>query len=319
MGTPEFAVPCLEKLIEMGHEVAAVVTQPDKPSGRKQSQLKPPPVKEAALSHGISSILQPVKVRSSEFADSIKAFEPDLIVTIAYGRILPKNILDIPRLGCINVHGSLLPKYRGAAPIQWAIINGESFSGITTMYMDEGMDTGDMLLRREVPITENMTYQELYETLEKLGAEVLEDTIERLLEGTLERIPQNHAEATTVPIMSKEMGQIDWSREPVEVHNLVRGTDPWPGAYTFYKGSRMKIRQTRLINDKDELSAYFANAAKEDGKTVTNGRIEKVLTDSLVVSAGNGFIKVTELQPESGKRMSVRQCGHNMDEGEIFG
>ncbi len=319
MGTPEFAVPCLEKLIEMGHEVVAVVTQPDKPSGRKQSQLKPPPVKETALKHGIGTILQPLKVRTDEFYETIKEIAPDLIVTVAYGRILPKSVLEIPRLGCVNVHGSLLPKYRGAAPIQWVIINGEKVSGITTMFMDEGMDTGDMLLKREVPVTEDMTYIELYEILEKLGADVLEETIEKLLDGTLIRMPQNHSESTTVPIMKKEMGQIDWNRSPEAVHNLVRGTDPWPGAYTFYKGTRMKIWQTRLIKDQDELKGYEELAGTMPGQVMAQGRIVRVLADSLVVAAGDGFIRVTELQPESGKRMSVRQCGHNMDEGEIFG
>jgi methionyl-tRNA formyltransferase len=318
MGTPEFAVPCLEKLIAMGHQVVAVVTQPDKPSGRKQSQLKPPPVKETALKHGITNIIQPLKVRTEEFSQAISELEPDLIVTIAYGRILPKNVLDIPRLGCINVHGSLLPKYRGAAPIQWAIINGEKVSGITTMFMDEGMDTGDMLLKREVEITVDMTYSELYSILESLGAEVLEETITELLAGTLKPIPQEHSIATTVPIMKKEMGLIDWNKSPEEIHNLVRGTDPWPGAYTFYKTLRMKIWQTRLIKDAVEIKAYEEYMRETFGGR-TPGRIVRVLADSLIIAAGQGFLKVTELQPESGKRLSVRQCGHNMDEGEIFG
>ncbi len=318
MGTPEFSVPCLEMLVKKGHEVAAVVTQPDKPVGRKQSVPVFPPVKEAALRLGVPEILQPEKLRTEEFIDKIKEIAPDVIITIAYGKILPKAVLNIPAFGCINVHGSLLPKYRGAAPIQWAIINGDKATGITTMYMDEGMDTGDMLLKSEIEITGDMTYKELYEKLEELGVQVLEDTLAQLEKGILVRTPQNNAEATSVPMMKKEMGLIDWTKTAREVHNLVRGTDPWPGAYTFYKGGKFKLWKTSLLAEGDHAPDRPAPAST-GGSSYKPGEIVKILKDSFIVAAGSGFLKVSEVQFESGKRMSVSQCGHNMDEGEILG
>lgn len=307
MGTPDFAVPCLEMLVENGYEVAAVVTQPDKPIGRKQSSFVPPAVKKRALEFGIQRILQPEKVRTPEFISSIREIAPDLIITIAYGKILPKDVLDIPPMGCINVHGSLLPKYRGAAPIQWSIINGDQTTGITTMYMDEGMDTGDMLLKREIPIPEDMTYQELYDALKVLAAEVLLDTLKALEKGTLERIPQNHAEAVNVPMMKKEMGLIDWSKSAVSIHNLVRGTNPWPGAFTYYQGKRLKIWKTKIGEQTDDIEA------------VQPGKLCKVLKDCFLVSTGSGLLQVYEIQLESGRRMGVHECGHNFVVGEILG
>lgn len=309
MGTPDFAVPCLGALARNGYDVAAVVTQPDKPFGRKQSQLKPPPVKEAALKLGIKTILQPEKVRTPEFLESIKQLEPDLIVTAAYGRILTKAVLDVPRFGCVNVHGSLLPKYRGASPIQWALINGDSITGITTMFMDEGMDTGDILLQREIGITQDMNCQELYEKLEVLGAETLIETIHELEKGTLKRKRQDHSRAINVPMMKKEMGLIDWSKSALEIHNLVRGTNPWPGAFTFYKGDRMKIWKTALVADGSESAA----AGTQPGKVLN------ILKDSLIVATGDGYVRITELQFENCRKMGVCECGHNMDEGEVLG
>lgn len=321
MGTPEFSVPCLEMLVGKGHNVVAAVTQPDKPVGRRQSVPVFTPVKEAALKLGITNVLQPEKVRTTEFIDKLKNLAPDLIVTIAYGKILPKDLLKIPRLGCINVHGSLLPKYRGAAPIQWAIINGDSASGVTTMYMDEGMDTGDMLLKREVEITENMTYRELYEKLEVLSAEVLADTLAELEKGTLSRIPQNTAEASVVPMMKKEMGLIDWNKSAWEIHNLVRGTDSWPGAYTFYKGGRLKIWKTGMIKESEtalqELKSRDNNG--ECGILNIPGKIAGIFKDSLIAATGEGMLRILEVQFDSSKRMYISECGHNMDEGEIFG
>jgi methionyl-tRNA formyltransferase len=316
MGTPDFAVPCLEALIKNGYEVAGVVTQPDKPVGRRQSGLQPPPVKRCALEHGVPVVLQPEKVKTQEFADAIRALAPDLIITAAYGRIITRAVLDIPPLGCINVHGSLLPRYRGAAPMQWAIINGESVTGITTMFMDEGMDTGDMLLKREVAIPPDMTYAELYEKLKALGPEVLLETLRELEAGTLKRVPQNHAEATTVSMMKRDMGLIDWSKSAVEIHNLVRGTDPWPGAFTYYKGGRLKIWKTRLFAAGDPLAAEIKASA---GDRPAPGRICRISGDSLAVAAGSGLLKILEVQFESGRRMTVRECGHNMDEGEVLG
>jgi len=319
MGTPEFAVPSLEKLVEMGHNVVAVVTQPDKPVGRKQSRLQPPPVKVAALKHGIKTILQPEKIKNQEFYKTIRELKPDLIVTAAYGKILPKQVLDIPKYGCINVHASLLPRYRGAAPIHWAVINGEKKSGVTTMFMDEGLDTGDMLLKKEVDIPENMTSGELYDKLKIIGAEVLEETINRFLDGTLERTPQNETEATMVSVLTREIGLVDWKKSSADIHNLVRGTNPWPGAYTFYKGSRLKIWRTKLIKDENEITGLGEFSKATYGTGIVPGMIVKIPADCLVVATGDGFIKVLEIQPESKKRMPVRECGHNMDAGDILG
>ena len=318
MGTPDFAVSCLEILINNGYEVVGVVTQPDKPVGRKQSELQATPVKQSALEHGVPVILQPQKVRTQEFTDAIGALAPDLIVTVAYGRIITKAVLDIPLLGCINVHGSLLPGYRGAAPMQWAIINGETVTGITTMFMNEGMDTGDMLLKREVPIPPDMTYAELYEKLKALGAETLLETIRELEAGTLKRIPQNHAEATTVSMMKKEMGLIDWNKSAMEIHNLVRGTFPWPGAFTYYKGERLKMWKTQLPSADDPLTADISNSYAGSDELVP-GRICRIFRDSLVVATGSGLLKVLEVQFEACRKMKVQECGHNMDEGEVLG
>ena len=320
MGTPEFSVPCLEMLVRKGHAVVAAVTQPDKPVGRKQSVTVFPPVKEAALKLGITNILQPEKVGTREFIDTLGDLAPDLIVTIAYGKILPRDVLEIPPLSCINVHGSLLPKYRGAAPIQWAIINGDSVSGVTTMYMDAGMDTGDMLLKKEVEITEDMTYRELYEKLEVLSAEVLEDTLDELEKGALVRIRQNSAEASAVPMMKKEMGLIDWSKSARQIHNLVRGTDPWPGAYTYYRGGRLKIWKAAIIKEKEPVFDELENKDSQEGHlTHMPGRIIKIMKDGLIAATGDGLLRILQVQFDSGRRMYISECGHNMDEGEILG
>lgn len=319
MGTPEFSVPCLEMLVRKGHNVAAVVTQPDKPVGRKQSVAVFPPVKEAALKFGINDILQPEKARTSEFVSKLRELAPDLIVTIAYGKILPKEVLEIPPFGCINVHGSLLPRYRGAAPIQWAIINGDGVSGVTTMYMDEGMDTGDMLLKKEVEITEDMTYSELYEKLEVLSAEVLAETLGELEKGSLVRIRQNSAEATTVPMMKKEMGLIDWSKPAREVHNLVRGTDPWPGAYTYYKGGRLKIWKTAVVKDKEPVLNELGYGLGDKRKIYMPGKIVRIMKDGLIAATGEGLLRILKVQFDSSRKMDISECGHNMDEGETLG
>ncbi|HEX2946552.1 MAG TPA: methionyl-tRNA formyltransferase [Clostridia bacterium] len=307
MGTPDFAVPCLDALVENKYNVVGVVTQPDKPFGRKQSELKAPPVKEAAIKHGIVNILQPAKVRTPEFLEAVRALEPDLVVTAAYGRILTKNVLEVPKLGCINVHASLLPKYRGAAPIQWAIINGDEKTGITTMFMDEGMDTGDILLTREIRIPPDMTSGELFDELKALGSEVLLETMKALEAGTLERMPQDHSKAVNVPMITKELGQIDWASKASDIHNLVRGTNPWPGAFTYYKGSRMKIWKTAVVENCPVV------------KPVKPGTIMKIQKDSLIVAAGDVCLHITELQFDNCKRMNASECGHNMDEGEVLG
>ncbi len=317
MGTPDFAVPCLDILVNNGYHVVGIVTQPDKPVGRKQSSLKAPPVKEAAIRHGIQHILQPTKVRTPEFLAAIRELAPDLIVTAAYGRILTRDVLNVPPMGCINVHGSLLPKYRGAAPIQWAIINGDTETGITTMFMDEGMDTGDILLQRELEITPDMNCGELYDKLGILGAETLLETIRAIEQGGLTRIPQDHSKAVTVPIMSKEMGLIDWSRSAVEIHNLVRGTNPWPGAYTFYKGDRLKVWKTTVLDECPVGSPE--SGLKELAERMEPGKVLKIFKQNIIVATGDGCLRINELQFENCRRMGVCECGHNMDEGETLG
>lgn len=305
MGTPEFAVPSLKMLIEEGYEVIAVVTQPDKPKGRG-NKLTPPPVKECAQKYGIK-VLQPEKVKTPEFADEIAQMKPDLIVTVAYGRILPKTVLDIPPFGCINVHGSLLPKYRGAAPMQWALINGEKVTGITTMYMDVGMDTGDMLLKNELEITPDMTLEELHDSLSELGALTLRETLVKLKNGTLERTPQNNKDATYAPMIEKQIGQIDWSKGAQEINNLIRGTNPWPGAYTTYKGERMRVRKAQPL---DEACSQ-----------AIPGTILNVGKEGIIVATGCGKLRIQELQFDSSRSMSVESYlnGHSIDEGEILG
>lgn len=303
MGTPEFAVPSLDMLVKKGYTVEAVITQPDKPKGRGK-RVTPPPIKEYAQKKSIP-VLQPEKVKDPEFIAALKKLKPDLIITAAYGKILSRDILDIPPLGCINVHGSLLPKYRGAAPIHWAIINGETVSGITTMFTDEGMDTGDILLKKEVEITDEMTAGELHDILALVGAEVLENTLKKLENGTLKRIKQCDEEATYAPIIKKDTGLINWAKSAIEIHNLVRGTNPWPVAFTFYKKKRMKIWKTKAI----------------DGRSsgIRPGTICKACKDGLLVSTGAGMLKVIEIQFDSCRAMGIDECWHNLDEGEVLG
>jgi methionyl-tRNA formyltransferase len=305
MGTPEFAVPSLEMLNNEGYEIAAVVTQPDKPKGRGK-KLAAPPVKEFAINHEIN-VLQPEKVRTEEFIQKLVFIKPDILITVAYGKILPKAVLDIPQSGCINVHGSLLPKYRGPAPINWSIINGEKKTGITTMYTDIGMDTGDILLKREIEITNDMTARELNDKLSLLGAEVLKETIRTIEIGKLLRIPQNEKDATYAPILKKDLGEINWLKASTDIHNLVRGTIPWPSAYTFYKGERVRIWKTQVINE--DLTEYKP------------GTIIQVSNEGMLVACGKGFLKVKEVQFDSSRRMTVEDyiCGHTIDEGEILG
>jgi methionyl-tRNA formyltransferase len=305
MGTPEFAVPCLDMLVEEGCQVEAVVTQPDKPKGRGK-KLASPPVKLCAQKHGIK-ILQPKKVKTDEFVNQLKEINPDLMVTAAYGNILPKEVLDIPKFGCINVHASLLPKYRGAAPIHWAIIKGEKVSGITTMLTDEGMDTGDILLKYEIDIPEDMTAGELHDKLSILGAKALKETILKLRAGELVHISQQEQEATKAPIINKELGCIDWTWRSRDIHNLVRGTNPWPGAYTFMECKRMRIWKTSIMAD------------EKTGKKP--GTICEVSKEGLLVATGSGLIRVEEVQFDSCRTMSIGEyiCGNKICEGEILG
>ena len=307
MGTPEFAVPCLAALHEAENcEVIGVYTQPDKPRGRGQ-KLMPSPVKAWAEGHSLP-VYQPVKIKTSEAVAELKALQPDLVVVVAFGQILSQEILDIPPCGCINVHGSLLPRYRGAAPMQWCVINGEEKTGITTMMMDAGLDTGDMLLKEELPIGPDMTLEEVHDSLMEMGARVLLRTIAELQAGTLVRVPQQ-GESNYAPMLTKETGHIDWGKSAQEIHNLVRGLNSWPGAYTSLEGQKFKIWRTGLT----EESAPAGSSA---------GTV--LLTDSsrgMKVVTGDGkLLDILELQAPGKKKMeaSAYLRGHGLPEGCSF-
>ena len=303
MGTPDFAVPCLQKLIDLGHEVTGVFTQPDKPQGRKMI-MTPPPVKVLAEENGIK-VYQPLKMRDGTALEMLKEADPELCIVVAYGKILPKEILEYPRYGCINIHASLLPKLRGAAPIQWSIINGFDKTGVTSMQMDEGLDTGDMLIMRDIEITENMNAGELHDELSSLGASVLEETIDALLKGELKPEKQNHDEFTYAPMLSKELSPIDWNLSAREVHNKIRGLSPWPSANAKLNGKTVKIHQSILSDKKGELA----------GQIVENGK-------RLVVCCGDkNCIEIINLQAEGKKAMSAADFmrGNQVNVGDIFG
>lgn len=284
MGTPDFAVPCLQRLLEDGHEVTAVFTQPDKPVGR-HAVLTPPPVKQLALSHGIP-VYQPTKMRDGTVAALLRELAPDCLVVVAYGRILPQEILDVPPRGCVNIHGSLLPRYRGAAPIQWSVIRGETVTGVTSMFMDAGMDTGDIIDTLTTPIGENETAGELFERLAPLGARLLSTTLAAIADGTVTRRPQNDAEATMAPMLEKAMGRLDLTRPARELHNQVRGMNPWPGAFCTAGGKTLKIHETRV--------------AAGSGAPGT-----LLCADPVTVACGEGALQLVTVQPEGKPRMAA--------------
>ena len=304
MGTPDFAVPCLRELINNNYEISKVITQPDRPKGRGQ-KLMPSPVKEEAKKHNIE-VLQPERIKDLQFVKQIKDMNPDIIVVVAFGQILPKAILDIPKYGCINVHASLLPKYRGAAPINWSIINGEKATGITTMYMDEGLDTGDMILKREIRILDSENAQQLHDKLSILGATLLVETIDQLLKGKASRTPQDHSQSTYAPMLSKTLGKINWNMSSLEIINLIRGVTPWPGAYTSYLNKTVKI--------------FSVEALDYENENEKAGTIYKVAHDHFLVRCGKGSLSIGEIQFQNEKRMSVEAYlrGHNIVEGEIL-
>lgn len=266
MGTPDFAVPCLRRVLEDGHQVAGVFTQPDKPQGRRMT-LTPPPVKVLAQEWGIP-VYQPTKLRDGTALALLRELDPQVIVVVAYGRILPVEILECPPLGCINIHGSLLPKYRGAAPIQWSVIRGDPVAGVTSMYMAQGMDTGDMILKVETPVGEDETAGELFDRLAPLGAQCLSDTLGLLEAGAAPRVPQREEEATPAPMLTKEMGEIAFARPARELHNLVRGTNPWPGAWLRVGEEVLKVHATRVVPG----SGTPGTVLGEDGLRVACGR-----------------------------------------------
>jgi methionyl-tRNA formyltransferase len=301
MGTPQFAVPTLQMLLDRGEEVVAVVTQPDRPKGRGQ-QTQPPPVKELAVQHGIP-VIQPLKVRAPDVIDELRGYAPDLIVVIAFGQILPKALLEIPRLGCINVHASLLPRYRGAAPINWCIINGEQETGVTTMQMDAGLDTGAMLLKKRVAIDPDEDSSSLHDRLATLGAEAMAETLDLLVKGGLTPEPQDNSRTCYAPMLKKEDGAIDWRREPLTVKNLVRGVTPWPGAYSSIDGKTLKIFKVRA----------------GDGKG-SPGTVLRADRTGLEVACGSGSLFIEELQLEGKKRLAVREflAGCSITPGTIL-
>jgi methionyl-tRNA formyltransferase len=303
MGTPDFAVPVLTGLVAGPDQVVAVVTQPDRGKGRGL-KLTPPPVKTAALAAGVP-VLQPTKIRTQEFRDTLAAFRPDLIVVVAYGRILPPSLLELPPLGCINVHGSLLPKYRGAAPIQWAVINGETEVGVTIMRMDEGMDTGDILLPARITADPKETAGSLFKKLADLGSATLRQALDLLRQGRLTPSPQDHSLATLAPMLTKEHGLIDWSRPAGELHCLIRGLDPWPTAYSFLMQKRFRFFTPEVVRYTNGVAPGILLRADKEG---------------LLVATGSDAILIREIQPEGGKRMMVDAfiCGHPLEPGQRF-
>lgn len=300
MGTPDFAVPSLEALLKSDDQVVGVVTQPDRPKGRGQEVI-PPPVKVVCQREGIP-VLQPLKMKAPEFLEALQQWKPDVITVTAFGRILPPAVLALPPRGCINVHGSLLPKYRGAGPIQWAVIRGERETGITTMLMDEGMDTGAMLLQERVVIYPEDTGGTLAPRLAEVGGRLLVETLRLLKAGTLRPQPQDHAFATMAPLLKKEDGLIDWTLTAGEIANRVRGLSPWPGAYTYVNGERWIL---------------WLVAVDEGSQGSAPGTVTKVTKERIDVATGGGTIQIVEIQPSDSRRMTVAQylAGHRVAEG----
>ena len=302
MGTPDFAVPCLE-VLQAKTEVLAVITQPDRPKGRGHN-LQASPVKQKALEYNLP-VLQPEKIKTEEFTAELERLQPDLIVVVAFGQILSQRILDIPPLGCVNVHASLLPRYRGAAPIHWSIINGEKETGVTTMLMDAGLDTGDMLLKDKVTITEEMTTEELHDQLMAMGGKLLAETIDGLANGTITPEKQDDSISNYAGMLNKETGHIDWSKSAVEIHNLIRGLNSWPVAWSMKDGKNYKFWRTKVEN---------GNSDKAPGTVV------ELRKNSFCLATGEGLLEVLEMQPPSKKRMSAGDLlrGHGVAVGDIF-
>ncbi len=296
MGTPEFAVPCLKALISDGHTVTSAFTQPDKPVGRKQV-LTAPPVKQLALEHGIV-VHQPVTLRKDEIVSLIQSQAPDVIAVTAYGKILPKSVLDIPRYGCINVHASLLPAYRGAAPIQWSVINGEQVTGVTTMYMAPGIDTGDMIIKKETPIAPDETAGELHDRLKDIGAQALSETLSLIEGGKAPRTQQDDALCSLAPMLSKAIAQVDFTKPAVQVHNLIRGLSPWPVAFTLIDGKVLKIHKARVLEASGEAGTLLSDT-------------------QLIIACAQGAVELLEVQYEGAKRMSAELFlrGHRLQKG----
>ena len=308
MGTPSFSKKCLARLIAEGYNVVLCVCQPDKPVGRKHI-LTAPETKVFALENGIE-VFQPTSMKSEESFDKIKALEPDLIVTAAYGKILPQSVLDIPKFGCLNVHASLLPKYRGAAPVQYSILNGDDVTGVTIMKMDAGMDTGDMVTTVEVPIDPDIDTDGLMDQLADAGSELLIKTIPDWVDGKLQTIPQDEDKVTLSPPITPDMGKFSWNQTTRQIHDKVRALRAWPGAQTMLDGKKMKIYVSAIATE-EEAAALDAS--------VPAGTVVKAHKADLIVRTGDGFLKIQELQAEGGKRLKSCDCAHNYKIGMRFG
>lgn len=304
MGTPDFSVGTLHALVQAGHEVALAVTQPDKPKGRGKA-MQFPPVKEAALALGIE-VYQPRRVREPECIEFLKQYKPDIIVVVAFGQILPKEILEMPKYGCVNVHASLLPKYRGAAPIQWAVINGEKISGVTTMRMDEGLDTGDMIMKEEVVLDEKETGGSLFDKLSGVGAKLCVKTLAAIEDGTAVYTKQDHNAATMTRIIKKQFGLIDWKMPARDLECLIRGLNPWPSAYTIVHGKTLKIWDADVLDE---------NSGKPAGTVV------KVTGNTVQVQTKEGILVLNEVQLEGRKRMACDAFlrGYQVESGTVLG
>ncbi|MBO4635608.1 MAG: methionyl-tRNA formyltransferase [Clostridiales bacterium] len=306
MGTPDLAATCLDALIRDGRNVVLAVCQPDKPVGRKKI-ITPPPVKVRAEEAGIE-VFQPASMKTDEAFEKIDGIKPDIIITAAYGKILPKPVLDIPKYGCINVHGSLLPRYRGASPVQQAILNGDDMTGVTIMKMDVGMDTGDMLSRVEVPIDPDIHMPELMHLLAVKGSELLLSTLDDYVGGKIIPVPQDENEATSCTLIESSDGEFDFSSDALTIHNKVRALSQWPGAFVISNGRKIKVYDTSYLPSFDET----------DTDPYEPGVVVKARKSDLIVKCGSGFIKINELQSEGGKRLRACDCAHNFKVGEKF-
>lgn len=302
MGTPDFAVGPLKALIEAGHEICAVVTQPDRQKGRGK-EMAPSPVKECAMEYGLP-VLTPVKIKEAEAIEELKRYPADIFVVAAFGQILSEEILNMPEYGCVNIHASLLPKYRGAAPIQWSIIDGEKETGVTIMQMDKGLDTGDILFQKKVPITEEETGASLFDKLAEAGAELIVEALAKIEKGEVTPLKQDDNNSCYAKMLSKSIGKIDWNKSAVEIERLVRGLNSWPSAYTEYKGKQLKIWKAEVL-------------PHIEGKP---GTIAKVTKDAVIVCTGDGALSLLEIQLEGKKRMSTKEflLGRTFEEGEVL-
>ena len=317
MGTPDFSVETLKALVEAGHDVEAVVTQPDKPKGRSK-ELVFSPVKEEALKLGIE-VLQPERARDEEFVEKLRTYNADIFVVVAFGQILPKSIIDMPRYGCVNIHASLLPKYRGSSPIQWAVIDGCEYSGVTTMQMDEGIDTGDILLVKKVKLDDKETGGSLFDKLSVVGARLLIETLKGLEAGTITPVKQDDSQSSHVKMLSKSMGELDFNKSARSIECLIRGLNPWPSAYTHYKGKMLKIWDADVIGD---ITEFMDDTALESEiKEMSPGTVCYVDKKKLVIKCKEGLLSVNEVQLEGKKRMKTDAflLGYRIEKGDTLG